>query len=275
MVSALFLIVAGLGGAFALGFFRKDQVRLAWLATAVVLALMAAVAVSWTVALATRRGRRPSISPPPARRRPSPSTSASASPRRRCSPVITAAGFLSALSMRDALIERGQRAMAVLLVLIMALSGLVMTRDVFNLFVFVELIVIASAGLVLLSENRCAVTAGFKYLIVSQVISILLLDRHHLHLSRQRLAQYRRHRRPADGLLRPVAGAVPGAHRAPARAEAVPRQRLGARHLRGRPSRLLGALLRRLGHRRAVRRRQARSPPPAPPGCRWRPASGY
>ena len=77
--------------------------------------------------------------------------------------------------MRDALLERGQRAMAVLLVLIMALSGLVMTRDVFNLFVFVELIVIASAGLVLLSEDGRAIAAGFKYLIVAQVISVLLL----------------------------------------------------------------------------------------------------
>ena len=50
-----------------------------------------------------------------------------------------------------------------------------MTRDVFNLFVFVELIVIASAGLVLLSEDGRAIAAGFKYLIVAQVISVLLL----------------------------------------------------------------------------------------------------
>ena len=89
--------------------------------------------------------------------------------------MITATGFLSALAMREALLERGQRAMAVLLVLIMALCGLVMTRDVFNLFVFVELIVIASAGLVLLSEDGRAIAAGFKYLIVAQVISVLLL----------------------------------------------------------------------------------------------------
>ncbi|MBU1173826.1 MAG: NADH-quinone oxidoreductase subunit F, partial [Alphaproteobacteria bacterium] len=89
--------------------------------------------------------------------------------------VVTTTGLLSALVMRDALIEHGRRAMAVLMVLVMALSGLVMTRDVFNLFVFIELIVIASAGLVLLSDDKCAVTAGFKYLIVSQIISILLL----------------------------------------------------------------------------------------------------
>ena len=174
MVSALFIIVAGLGGAFALGFFREDHVRPAYLVTTLILAFMAAVALSWTVALAIGAATTVDITtagtPPPfaINLRIGLAEAALLS-------VIAVTGLLSALVMRDALIARGQRAMAVLLVLIMALSGLVMTRDVFNLFVFVELIVIASAGLVLLSDDRCAVTAGFKYLIVAQVISVLLL----------------------------------------------------------------------------------------------------
>ncbi len=65
--------------------------------------------------------------------------------------------------------------MAVLTILVMALSGLVLTRDIFNLFVFFELIVIATGGLVLLSDDDRAVAAGFKYLVVSQIVSILLL----------------------------------------------------------------------------------------------------
>ncbi len=174
MVSALFLIVAGLGGAFALGFFRESQVRSAYLATLGVLAVMVAIALSWTVALAIGAATAVDI------------TTAGTPPpfainlriglvEAALLTVITATGFLSAIAMHDALVARGQRAMAVLLVLVMALSGLVMTRDVFNLFVFVELIVIASAGLVLLSEDVRAVAAGFKYLIVAQVISVLLL----------------------------------------------------------------------------------------------------
>ncbi len=174
MVSALFLIVVGLGGAFALGLLRESQVRVAYLVTTLVLAVMAVIAVSWTVALAIGAATSVDI------------TTAGTPPpfainlriglvEAALLSVITIVGFLSALAMRDALIERGQRAMAVLLVLIMALSGLVMTRDVFNLFVFVELIVIASAGLVLLSADGRAIAAGFKYLIVAQVISVLLL----------------------------------------------------------------------------------------------------
>ena len=174
MVSALFLIVVGLGGAFALGLLRQDQARPAYLVTTLILAFMAVLALSWTVALAMGWATTANITtagtPPPfaINLRVGLTEAALLS-------VITATGFLSALAMREALLERGQRAMAVLLVLIMALSGLVMTRDVFNLFVFVELIVIASAGLVLLSEDGRAIAAGFKYLIVAQVISVLLL----------------------------------------------------------------------------------------------------
>ncbi len=43
--------------------------------------------------------------------------------------------------------------MAVLVIAIMALCGIVLTRDIFNLFVFFELIVIATGGLVLLSDR--------------------------------------------------------------------------------------------------------------------------
>ncbi len=174
MVSALYIIVAGLGGAFALGLLREDRKQAAFLATALILAFMTVVALGWTVALATGTAAPFDI------------ITAGTQPPFAINlrlglgeavvlAVVTGTGLFSAFVMREALIEHGQRAMAVLLVLIMALSGLVMTRDVFNLFVFIELIVISSAGLVLLSENRCAVTAGFKYLIISQVISILLL----------------------------------------------------------------------------------------------------
>jgi formate hydrogenlyase subunit 3/multisubunit Na+/H+ antiporter MnhD subunit len=174
MVSALFIIVVGLGGAFALGLLRHDTGKTALVATTLLLAVMALVAFSWTIALAIGAVSSVDI------------TTAGTPPPFAINlriglaeavllTVVTTAGLLSAVAMRDTLIERGHRAMAVLLVLVMALSGLIMTRDVFNLFVFVELIVIASAGLVLLSDDARAVAAGFKYLIVAQVISVLLL----------------------------------------------------------------------------------------------------
>ena len=174
MVSALYIIVAGLGGAFALGLFKRGQTQTAFLSTLAILAFMAVVALGWTVAFAMglaqpldilTAGTRPPFA---INLRLGMAEAALLS-------IITAIGFFSALSMRDTLLDHGHRAMAVLLVLVMALGGLVMTRDIFNLFVFIELVVIATAGMTLLSDDLRAVAAGFKYLIVSQIISILLL----------------------------------------------------------------------------------------------------
>jgi len=173
MVSALFIIAAGLGGAFALGLLREDQARPAFLLTALVLGFMTLVASFWVVAMAG--GAAPAEIQTAGVRPPFAINLRVGMAEAAILLVITATGFLSAFAMQDALIAQGRRAMAVLLVLVMALSGLVMTRDIFNLFVFFELIVIASAGLVLLSEDRRAIAAGFKYLVVSQVISTLLL----------------------------------------------------------------------------------------------------
>lgn len=174
MVSALYIIVLGLGGAFVLGFFREAQKGAAYVVTLLVLAIMAGIALSTTFLLVMGAIGpvdiiTAGVKPPFAiNLRVGLAEAAVMS-------VVTGTGFLSALVMRDALVEHGRRAMAVMLILVMALSGLVMTRDVFNVFVFIELIVIASAGLVLLSDDKCAITAGFKYLIISQIISILLL----------------------------------------------------------------------------------------------------
>jgi formate hydrogenlyase subunit 3/multisubunit Na+/H+ antiporter MnhD subunit len=92
--------------------------------------------------------------------------------------LVSLTGLLSALHLKNVLLQQGRRAMAVLLVAVMALGGLILTRDLFNLFVFFELVVISSAGLVLLSAHERdgqSLSAGFKYLVVSQFISVFLL----------------------------------------------------------------------------------------------------
>lgn len=89
--------------------------------------------------------------------------------------LIGIAGILSAVSMTDTLIQRGRHTMTMLLILVMALDGIVMTRDVFNMFVFFEIAVIATAGLVLLLDTKESLGAGFRYLAVSGIISSVLL----------------------------------------------------------------------------------------------------
>ena len=89
--------------------------------------------------------------------------------------LINVVGLLAALYLRDTLFRQGRRAMAVLLIFTMASCGIVLTRDLFNLFVFFELVAIATGGLILLSRDIRALGAGFKFLVASQVVTILLL----------------------------------------------------------------------------------------------------
>ncbi|MBN2460023.1 MAG: NADH-quinone oxidoreductase subunit F [Candidatus Cloacimonetes bacterium] len=61
------------------------------------------------------------------------------------------------------------------LVFIMGLNGIIMTRDLFNLFVFMEITSISLYSLITLSGSSENLTAGFKYIIASGIASILFL----------------------------------------------------------------------------------------------------
>lgn len=173
MVSPVLILAAGLGTAFSLGLIPPARSKAIFGATLAALAVMAAISLGWLLALAG--GAAPvevqtAGAPPPFAINLRVGLGEAA-----LLATITLAGLAAALSLRGPLMRLGRGGMAVLLVLVMALSGLVMTRDLFNLFVFIELIAISTAGLVLLSQDGRAVAAGFKYLVVSQIVSILLL----------------------------------------------------------------------------------------------------
>jgi formate hydrogenlyase subunit 3/multisubunit Na+/H+ antiporter MnhD subunit len=174
MVSPIYLIAGTLGGAFFLGMLRDQWRTACYLVTLAILALTSWLAADWTWALATGATGTVEVTtagtPPPF----------AVNLRLGIAEavlvlLINLTGLLSALYLRDTLFQQGRRAMAVLLIFIMALSGIVMTRDLFNLFVFFELVVISTGGLVLLSRDARSLAAGFKFLIASQVVSILML----------------------------------------------------------------------------------------------------
>jgi len=89
--------------------------------------------------------------------------------------MINLIGFLGAVYLYKSLKERGSDAQVVYLILIMALNVLVMTRDIFNLFVFSEITSVAIAGLILLEKGTRSISAGFKYIIATSVISTIFL----------------------------------------------------------------------------------------------------
>ena len=174
MVSPLHILAVGLGAAFFLGLLNHGARVLAYVVTVVALLAMTAIGGQWLWAFVVAGAAPVTImtagAPPPFA-----INLRMGLPEAVLVEIVTLVGLLSAVYMREALMRLGHRAMAVFLVVVMALSGLILTRDVFNLFVFFELIAIATGGLVLLSDDPRALGAGFKYLVVSQVVSMLML----------------------------------------------------------------------------------------------------
>lgn len=174
MVDAMVFIVAGLGAAFLLGLLRDEWRAVAYAITLATLVLTSWVALGWVYALgwggvATVEIFTAGAAPPFA------INLRMGLPEAVLILLVNLSALLSAVYLRDSMFKQGRRAMAVLLIFTMALCGIILTRDMFNLFVFFELAVISTGGLVLLSDDKRALGAGFKYLIASQVVSILLL----------------------------------------------------------------------------------------------------
>lgn len=173
-MNALYILAVGLGTAFLLGLLSERQRGLAYMLTLGALTFMSAVSAGWLLLFAAT-GAQPADILTAGTQPPFAINLRMGLAEAALTLLINLAGLFAAMHLGEALLAKGRRAMAVLLVAILALDGIVLTRDIFNLFVFFELIVIATGGLVLLSDDKRATAAGFKYLIVSQFISALLL----------------------------------------------------------------------------------------------------
>jgi formate hydrogenlyase subunit 3/multisubunit Na+/H+ antiporter MnhD subunit len=89
--------------------------------------------------------------------------------------LINFVGLIGGIYMFNSLKNRGSNAQVVYLIMLMGLNVMVMTRDLFNLFVFMEVASIAIAGLILLEKGTRSMGAGFKYILATSIISGFLL----------------------------------------------------------------------------------------------------
>ncbi len=89
--------------------------------------------------------------------------------------MINFIGLLGGLYLFKTLVKQGRNAIAVYLILLMGLNVIVLTQDVFNLFVFLEVQSIATAGLIVLEKKNNSVSSGFKYMIATGIIAGFLL----------------------------------------------------------------------------------------------------
>ncbi len=173
MISPIHILTIGLGGAFALGFVPKKAKDAAAVIMLAAIALMGVLTGSWLIGLINgdsaqqvfTAGFKPPFS----------INLLMGLNEGALTTAVNFIGLLGGIYLYKYLKEAGNHAIMVFLIFIMGLNVVIMTRDIFNLFVFLEIVSIATAGLVILTETGKAVQAGFKYMLATGVISGVLL----------------------------------------------------------------------------------------------------
>ena len=91
-----------------------------------------------------------------------------------CAFSVNVVALLAAWHLWDRL-RQNYAAQLLFLLLIMGVNGMVMTRDLFNLFVFLEIVSIATYGLLGFDGTPAALAAGFKYILATVLASTFFL----------------------------------------------------------------------------------------------------
>ncbi len=174
MVGPIYIIAVALGTAFSLGFFKKANVKFSFAFMLLAMAFMTFISGQWLYAFLNQQQETIQIFT--AGFKPPFSISLQMGLHEAvflC--MINVIGLLSAIYLYDQLKEKGVQMMMVFILLFMGLNVVIMTRDIFNLFVFLEIASIATAGLIILDKGINATSAGFKYIIATGIISGILL----------------------------------------------------------------------------------------------------
>ncbi|MEN8228080.1 MAG: proton-conducting transporter membrane subunit [Bacteroidota bacterium] len=174
MVSPIYIIAVLLGSAFLLGVFKKKDQGFVGILSLLALAFAVFVSAGWLLLLSSGQEVTQNIL-----------TGGSTPPfsinlrmgleESLFTLFINVLGLLGFTYLYRDFREQGTKGSMLFLVLVMAMNVLVMSRDIFNLFVFLEVVSIATAGLLYLKKEHTSYAAGFKYLIAVGVISSFLL----------------------------------------------------------------------------------------------------
>ncbi len=173
MISPIHIITIGLGGAFFLGFVNKKAVNFASVFMLVAVALMGYISASWLVSIFNGGS---SVEVFTAGFKPPYSINLLMGRNEAfLATMINIVGFFGGLYMLSTLKKAGNHAIMVYLIFVMGLNVIIMTRDAFNLFVFLEIASISTAGMIIFTQTGKSIQAGFKYLIATGIISGIYL----------------------------------------------------------------------------------------------------
>lgn len=174
MVSPIHIITISLGVAFALGFLGNIPKKITALIMLIAIGAVTLISIQWANALyfgdvETTQIFTAGFKPP-----------YSINLRMGIHEafftlLVNAVGFLGGMYLFNTLVKQGKNAIIVFLVFIMGLNVIILTQDLFNLFVFLEVQSIATAGLIVLHKNKNSISSGFKYMLATGIIAGLLL----------------------------------------------------------------------------------------------------
>ena len=174
MVGPVYIIAVALGLAFLLGFLKQGNQRLSLLLMLMGIGFMAFTSAQWlTVHLSGQvvestqftAGFKPPFS----------ISLQMGLAEATLTGMINLLALLGGLYLWRRLFNLGVNAQIIYLVTFMGLNMIVMTRDIFNLFVFFEVSSIGIVGLILLQQKAKTLSSGFKYLMATGLISSFLL----------------------------------------------------------------------------------------------------
>ncbi len=174
MVGPIYIIATALGLAFLLGFFKKLNPNIAQTIMMAGVGFMGIISMQWlyghlagtvTEAVTFTAGFKPPFS----------ISLRMGLMEAGVTGMINIFGFLGGVYLWRKLNEMGINAIIIYMVTLMGLNVIVLTRDLFNLFVFLEISTIGIAGLILLERGITSISSGFKYLIAGSVISAFML----------------------------------------------------------------------------------------------------
>ncbi len=174
MVDPIYIVGSGLGIAFLLGLFKKAGKNTAGIIMLLTLAFMTFVSLQWLWSILFA-GNSPHYIFTAGFKPPFSINLLMGEMETFFTTAINIAGLLGGLYLLDRLKKQGVNSMIVYLLLFVGLNVIIMTRDIFNLFVFLEVSSVAIVGLVVLQRKVDSLSAGFKYLVATAIISGIML----------------------------------------------------------------------------------------------------
>lgn len=175
MVSPLYLVAVLLGAAFLHPLFEKGGKAAGRVLVTLVLIFTAALPVTWFIALGLS-GQESVIFQTAGFKAPLSINFRVGLEETVFLIMMNAAALFGALFLmlrKDNPWEG--KAQVLFLTLVLGVNGLILTRDIFNIFVFLEIASISVYALIAFSKNNDCYEAGFKYMVAGGIASVLFL----------------------------------------------------------------------------------------------------